>query len=117
MLMERRKSVASPSQFTISWYLSKTRIKIPFELNLQMVYIEMVGLHMFYAMWSTRLDFGARLRASLSPFLSCTLAKVDQLAGLPSHITAYDSSFFASASRFFTFVVQVVLPGLVIGGK
>lgn len=106
-----------PSQFTISWYLSKTRIKILFELNLQMAYIEMVGLHMFYAMWSTRLDFGARLRASLSSFLSCTLPKVDQLAGLPSHITAYDSSFFASTSRFFTFVVQVVLPDLVIGGK
>jgi hypothetical protein len=105
-----------PSQFTISWYLLKTRIKIPFELNLQMVYIEMVGLHMFYTMRSIRLDFGARLRASLSSVLSCTLAKVDQLAGLPSHITAYDSSF-ASTSRFFTFAVQVVLPGLVIGGK
>jgi hypothetical protein len=106
-----------PSQFTISWYLSKTRIKIPFELNLQMVYIEMVDLQMFYAMKSTRLDFRARLRASLSSFLSCTLAKVDQLADLPSHITAYDSSFFASPSRFFAFVVQVVLPGLVMGGK
>jgi hypothetical protein len=62
-------------------------------------------------------DFGARLRASISSFLSCTLTKVDQLAGLPSHITAYDSSSFASTSRFFTFVVQVILPGLVIGGK
>jgi len=77
----------------------------------------MVGLHMFYAMWSAHLDFGARLRASISSFLSCTLTKVDQLAGLPLHITAYDSSFLASTSRFFTFVVQVVLPGLVIGGK
>jgi hypothetical protein len=90
---------------------------MPSELNHQMVYIEMVGLHMFYGMWSTRLGFGARLGASLSSFLSCTLAKVDQLAGLPSQITAYDSSFFASTSLFFTFVVQVVLPGFVIGGK
>jgi hypothetical protein len=79
------------------------QIKVLFELNLQMVYIEMVGLHMFYAMWSTHLDFGARLRASISSFLSCTLTKVDQLAGSPSYITAYNSSFFASASRFFYF--------------